>query len=82
MFGQRLPLGNADVAGILHLVPQRLEPGLELCDAQRRGTHVDAAAAGPEIERNTDDADATHAWLQVGGHVDSAWIIAYSSRRT
>ena len=52
-------------------MPQRLEAGLELRNAQGRGSHVHAAAAGPEVEGNADNADATHAWLQVGGHVDS-----------
>ena len=79
---QGLALGHSDIAGILDHGSQSFEAGLQLRDAQRRGSHVDAAATGPEIQGNPDDADATHAWLQVGGHFDSGWIIAYSSSQT
>ena len=55
-----LGFGNldADVAAVGDLVAKRLKTRLKAGDAHCRGAHVYAAAAGAQVERNADDADA------------------------
>jgi hypothetical protein len=43
---------TSEVAVILDLVPQLLQPLLEVGDADRGRAHVDAAAAGAEVDRH------------------------------
>ena len=49
--------GDGDVAAVFDLVAERLEARFESGDADRRRSHVDAAARLAEIERHTDDAN-------------------------
>jgi hypothetical protein len=47
--------GSLDVPAIDDLVAELSDPGGEACIANRRRTHVNAAAAGAEVERRTDN---------------------------
>jgi hypothetical protein len=49
---------DADVASVGDLVAKGFEAGFKAGDAHGRGAHVNAAAAGSEIERDAEDADA------------------------
>ena len=55
-----LGFGNfdEDITAVGDLVAQRLKPRLEAGNAHGRGAHVDPAAAGAHVQRNTDDANA------------------------
>jgi hypothetical protein len=52
---RRLGHGGLDVAPVRAVAPERGQPLLETRVADRRRAHVDAAAAGTEVERCTDD---------------------------
>ncbi len=64
----RFPLQHYEVADVLHLVAECLEPGLQLGNAQGGGPHVDATAAGTQVHGDADDADAGH-WVASGESV-------------
>ena len=55
---------DVDVAEIDDLVAERFEARLEVGDANRGRPHVDAAAAGAEVDGNANDFDVT----LLGGH--------------
>ena len=54
---ERLDHAGADVAAVVQLVPERLDPLGELCIADSRRPHVDSAPARPEVEGGADDGD-------------------------
>ena len=54
---ERLHHAGTDVAPVVQLVPQRLDPLSELCVAHGRRAHVDSAPARTEVEGGADDGD-------------------------
>ena len=54
---RRLQHGGLDVAPVEDVVADRVEPVVEPRVADRGRAHVDAAAAGAEVERGADDRD-------------------------
>src|SRR5439155_25923012 len=56
-FGRCFGLLDRDVAEVFDHVAHRSHARVQVCDPQGGGTHVDAAAALPEIERRVDDGD-------------------------
>jgi hypothetical protein len=55
--GRGFGLLYVNIAEILDVVPERPQARIEVRDAQRRRSHVDAAASLAEIERRSDDGD-------------------------
>jgi len=58
--------GDGDVAGVLDNVPDGFKAGFESGDADRRWTHVNAAAGLAKIKRNANHADLTGSDAAVG----------------
>src|SRR5580693_4250093 len=58
--GLALTLDHGDVAKILHLITQLGEASIQIGDTNRRGSHVDAAPSGAQVERRADDRDVLH----------------------
>ena len=55
--GRRLQHRRLDVAPVQAVVADPGQPLVQAGVADRRGAHVDAAPAGAEVERRTDDRD-------------------------
>ena len=51
---------RVDVAVVVDLVAERGQPLADAGDPHRGRSHVDAAAAAAEVERDADDAEAAH----------------------
>src|SRR5580704_11812344 len=54
-----LTLDHGDVAEILHLITQLGEASIQIGDANRRRSHVDAAPSSAQVERRADDRDVS-----------------------
>ena len=67
------PVQVAAVADVGHKAAQRLA---DAGDAQRLGTHVRAAHAGPDVGRGADDADVA---LLHGAELTAAWTTCVST---
>ena len=55
--GKALRLIDDDVAPVFDLVTELLKLFVQSGNAQRRGTHIDAAASGAQVHGRADDCD-------------------------
>ena len=58
--GERVPVRDLEIPEILDVVAQRAKALAQAGNAQGGGAHVDAAPAGPEVERDADNPDIGH----------------------
>ena len=59
----RLGHSRADVAAVVQVVAQLADPSVEARVADGGRPHIDAAAAGSQVERRADDRDLALRWL-------------------
>src|SRR5215469_6146113 len=64
-------LAHLKIAYIFHLTAKLLESRLKTGHSQSRRTHVNAAAAGAQVHRHTDDSDFFGHWLFFRESMDS-----------
>ncbi len=56
-----LALDHRHIAQILHLIAEFRELPVQIGDAHRRWSHIDAAPSRAQIQRRADDRDVLHA---------------------
>jgi hypothetical protein len=67
-FGLTFALDHGDVSQVLHFVAQLRQANVEIRYANGGRSHVDAAAARAEVERDADDRDVGVAHLDAVAH--------------
>ncbi len=73
---------RVDVAVVVDLVPERGQALADAGDPHRRRSHVDAAAAAAEVERDADDAEPAHVVTSAGGACTRSTRLRRRGRRS